>query len=93
MLSMNVDIKSATASAFGALSWAPVCYLRHPDSVGTVLPGLLGVVPVAVSQCLWFQHNDAAGHYRQHVISSRLNGRRGPRADCMASSVNASTSD
>jgi hypothetical protein len=78
MLSKNVGIKSASASVFGLAtsgtsSWAPICSpdrltaQRCCDFLGSVLPGLLEYVPLAMRQMLWFQHDEAPAHYGEDV--------------------------
>jgi hypothetical protein len=40
---------------------------RYRDSLGTVQPGLLEDVPLAVRQRLWFQHGGDPMHYGEDV--------------------------
>jgi hypothetical protein len=77
MLSANVGIKSASASAFGlvssgTLSWARLLpdrltVQRYRDFLETVLPGLFEDVPLVVRQKLWFQHDGAPAHCGKDV--------------------------
>jgi hypothetical protein len=85
MLSANVDVRSASGSAFGlvmsgTLSWAPDLYLTGRLLSDIVLPRLLEVVTLGVRQ-----HDAAPAHYgpdeRQRLtrhIQDRWIGRRGP---------------
>jgi hypothetical protein len=72
MLSTNVGIKPASASAFG---WYRRGRCREPhllpdrltaqryrDFLETILLGLLADVSLAVRQRLWFQHDGAPAH-------------------------------
>jgi hypothetical protein len=83
ILSANVGIKSASASAFGLVSsgtlWAPICYLTG---------WLLGdIVIFWSSSALWGRCPAVV----ERDVSGKVDGTW--RADCMASSVAGSNSD
>jgi hypothetical protein len=92
MLSANVDVKSASVSAFGlvmseTLPWAPDSYLTGWLLSDILLPELLEVVSLTVRKRTWFQHDAAPAHYgedaRQRItrhIQDRWTGCRGPIA-------------
>jgi hypothetical protein len=58
---------------FSVRVWAgiighPLTAQRYSALLKTVLPGLLKDVPLAVTQCLWLQHDGAPAHCEEDVL-------------------------